>query len=63
MKCRFKVCPPSEDPITLGLFCQHNFVFFFKLISFFCFVERLIVVAEHYESNLSDFQKQGKAVR
>uniref|UniRef100_H2SYN1 TBC domain-containing protein kinase-like protein n=1 Tax=Takifugu rubripes TaxID=31033 RepID=H2SYN1_TAKRU len=24
--------------------------------------ERLIVVAEHYESNLSDFQKQGKAV-
>lgn len=38
-------------------------LFFFNLISSFCFVERLIVVAEHYESNLSDFQKQGKAVR
>lgn len=26
-------------------------------------VERLIVVAEHYESSLSDFQKQGKTAR
>lgn len=29
----------------------------------YCFIERLIVVAEHYENSLSDFQKQREKVR
>lgn len=41
----------------------HCIILVLNLLLSSCFVERLIVVAEHYESNLSDFQKQGKAVR
>lgn len=29
----------------------------------FGFIERLIVVAEHYETSMSDLQKQGKPTR
>lgn len=37
--------------------------YFFCLFASSPHVERLIVVAEHYESSLSDFQKQSKAAR